>query len=84
MIGTSIGKYEIISEIGRGGMGIVYLGHQKSLDRPVAIKVLPPQLASDSNSVSRFIKEAELIMACSFSLKNSRNFFFKSFTFIKN
>lgn len=61
MIGKRIGKYEILAEIGRGGMGIVYLGHQKSLNRQVAIKVLPPQLASDKISVERFIQEANLI-----------------------
>ncbi len=61
MIGKTIGKYEILAEIGRGGMGIVYLGHQKSLNRQVAIKVLPPQLASDKASVERFIQEANLI-----------------------
>lgn len=61
MIGKTIGKYEILAEIGRGGMGIVYLGHQKSLNRQVAIKVLPPQLASDKTSVERFIQEANLI-----------------------
>ena len=61
MIGKSIGKYEILAEIGRGGMGIVYLGHQKSLNRQVAVKVLPPHLASDKTSVDRFIQEANLI-----------------------
>jgi len=61
MIGTQIGKYEILAEIGRGGMGIVYHGVQKSLDRSVAIKVLPPDLANDSKSVQRFIQEANLI-----------------------
>lgn len=61
MIGKIIGKYEILAEIGRGGMGIVYLGHQKSLNRQVAIKVLPPQLATDKTSVERFIQEANLI-----------------------
>jgi len=61
MIGTQIGKYEILAEIGRGGMGIVYHGVQKSLNRSVAIKVLPPELANDSKSVQRFIQEANLI-----------------------
>ncbi|EKD26768.1 MAG: hypothetical protein ACD_79C01022G0001 [uncultured bacterium] len=42
-------------------MGIVYLGLQKSLDREVAIKVLPPQLACNKDSVDRFIQEANLI-----------------------
>jgi serine/threonine protein kinase len=61
VVGTAIGKYVIESEIGRGGMGIVYRGIQKSLNREVAIKVLPPHLASDKDSVDRFIQEANLI-----------------------
>jgi len=38
-----IGRYQVIRELGRGGMGIVYEGTDPILDRPVAIKVLPPQ-----------------------------------------
>ena len=52
------GKYEIQSEIGRGGMGIVYLAHDTMLRRTVAVKVLSPQLAADPTFVQRFRREA--------------------------
>jgi serine/threonine-protein kinase len=48
IIGRRIGRYEIRGEIGRGGMGIVYRAIQTSLNRTVAIKMLPYQLASSS------------------------------------
>ena len=51
--------YELDREIGRGGMGIVYRAKDKRLKRPVAIKVLPPELAFRSEIRSRFLREAE-------------------------
>ena len=51
--------YELDKEIGRGGMGIVYRAKDKRLKRPVAIKLLPPELAFRSEIRSRFLKEAE-------------------------
>jgi hypothetical protein len=51
--------YELDREIGRGGMGIVYLARDKRLKRPVAIKLLPPELAFRSEIRSRFLREAE-------------------------
>lgn len=51
--------YEIDSEIGRGGMGIVYCARDKRLKRNVAIKVLPPELAFRTDIRSRFLREAE-------------------------
>ncbi len=51
--------YELESEIGRGGMGIVYSARDKRLKRHVAIKVLPPELAFRSDIKSRFLREAE-------------------------
>jgi len=51
--------YELDSEIGRGGMGVVYLARDKRLKRQVAIKVLPPELAFQSAIRTRFLREAE-------------------------
>ena len=51
--------YELDREIGRGGMGIVYLAKDRRLKRQVAIKLLPPELAFRSEIRSRFLKEAE-------------------------
>src|SRR5262249_17370289 len=54
----ALGHYEIISRLGEGGMGEVYLGYEKALDRWVAIKVLPAKLARDSDLIRRFRAEA--------------------------
>jgi eukaryotic-like serine/threonine-protein kinase len=53
-------QYEVEKEIGRGGMGIVYKGRDSRLKRPVAIKLLPPELAFRSEIRSRFLREAEM------------------------
>jgi serine/threonine-protein kinase len=52
-------SYEIGAELGRGGMGIVYRAKDRRLKRPVAIKVLPPELAYRSEIRTRFLREAE-------------------------
>ena len=52
------GQYELLREIGRGGMGIVYLARDVRLDRRVAIKTLPPHLANDPIVRERFLREA--------------------------
>lgn len=52
------GRYSIDREVGRGGLGIVYLAREVHLDRLVAIKLLPPHLASDAGVRSRFLQEA--------------------------
>ena len=54
------GRYSIEREIGRGGMGIVYLAREVHLDRPVAIKLLPPERAADGTLKERFLREARL------------------------
>jgi serine/threonine protein kinase/Flp pilus assembly protein TadD len=59
MIGSTISHYSILSKLGEGGMGVVYKGRDTKLDRAVAIKVLPPHLASTGEAKSRFIQEAK-------------------------
>lgn len=54
------GRYSIEREVGRGGMGVVYLAHEVHLDRPVAIKLLPPERAIDPAVRERFLREARL------------------------
>lgn len=61
MIGSTLGPYQIIEEIGHGGMGVVYKALQPSINRAVAIKVLPRQLAADTTFVARFKREVQLI-----------------------
>ena len=55
---THLGHYEIVAELGRGGMGVVYKGYEPSLARHVAIKELSPALAHDPVVVERFLREA--------------------------
>jgi len=55
------GRYEIIKELGKGGMGVVYQAHDPQLDRPVALKVLREDRVVSEDFVSRFFKEAKFI-----------------------
>lgn len=55
---SQLGDFRIVREIGRGGMGIVFEAHQESLDRTVAIKVLPKQSLLDDEALERFRTEA--------------------------
>ena len=56
--GSRLGPYEIVAPLGAGGMGEVYKARDTRLDRTVAIKVLPPQLAADPQFRERFEREA--------------------------
>jgi serine/threonine protein kinase len=60
-IGATIGGYTIREEIGRGGMATVYRAHQLSMDRDVALKVLPPELLNQATSLDRFKREASIV-----------------------
>lgn len=61
LIGKSLGKYQIIARVGRGGMARVYKAYQSSLDRYVAIKLLHSHLAGDPDFVDRFEQEATAV-----------------------
>jgi serine/threonine protein kinase/Tol biopolymer transport system component len=61
--GTKLGRYEIISKIGAGGMGEVYLAQDKQLDRKVALKLLLPEFCCDLERVQRFKLEAKAASA---------------------
>ncbi len=59
--GTKIGPYTVEAEIGRGGMGVVYRASDTRLDRSVAIKALPAELAGNPDRLARFEREARLL-----------------------
>jgi len=59
--GTRLGAYEVTAQIGEGGMGQVYRATDTRLKRQVAIKILPPSLAADSDRLARFQREAEVL-----------------------
>ncbi len=59
--GTRLGPYEIVSLVGAGGMGEVYRAKDTTLDRDVAIKVLPESFAADADRVARFQREAKTL-----------------------
>lgn len=61
MIGTKVGPYELIEELGRGGMATVYRAHQTSVDRSVAVKLIHQNFADDDSMLARFTSEARLI-----------------------
>ena len=63
--GTRLGTYEIVSQLGQGGMGIVFRARDTKLERDVAVKVLPRNLAEDPDALGRFEREAKAVAALS-------------------
>ncbi len=63
MIGQTLAHYKILEKIGSGGMGDVYLAEDTKLDRKIALKVLPPELAESEERRARFKREAKAIAA---------------------
>jgi serine/threonine protein kinase len=61
--GARLGPYEIVAPLGAGGMGEVWRARDSRLEREVAIKVLPPEVAGDSSRLRRFEKEARAASA---------------------
>src|SRR5919197_924027 len=60
---TRLGRYEILSQLGAGGMGEVYLAQDTKLDRKVALKILPADVAAHHDRMSRFVQEAKAAAA---------------------
>jgi ABC-type branched-subunit amino acid transport system substrate-binding protein/predicted Ser/Thr protein kinase len=58
--GTTFSNYQVESLLGRGGMGVVYLARDLSLERPVALKLIAPELAQDEEFRARFLREPKL------------------------
>src|SRR5688572_24102211 len=63
MLGRTIANYRVVSQLGAGGMGVVYKAIDVRLDRSVALKVLPPGKADDQDRRARFLHEARAVSA---------------------
>jgi serine/threonine-protein kinase len=63
LINREIGHYKIKELLGKGGMGEVFLAHDTKLERLVALKVLPVEVANDSERIKRFVREAKAVSA---------------------
>ena len=60
-IGKSLGKYQIVGVLGQGGMGIVFRARDPLIEREVAVKLLPEELAEDETALARFLAEAKSV-----------------------
>ncbi|MEM7163844.1 MAG: tetratricopeptide repeat protein [Planctomycetota bacterium] len=60
---TAIGPYQIVAELGRGGMGVVYLAEDPRLKRRIALKVLPDEVVANTAALEAFEREAQLLAA---------------------
>ena len=71
--GDQLGAYHVLSIIGRGGMGVVYLAEHANLERRVALKVLAPQFSADPNFRTRFERESRLAASLDQASKHISN-----------
>jgi len=62
---ASIGPFQILRELGRGGMGVVYLANDTKLERRVSIKALPEDPAADPDRLARFQRGAKILASLS-------------------
>ena len=63
MVGQTLGHYKILDKLGAGGMGEVYRALDTTLDREIALKILPPEVATDPDRLDRFEREAKALAA---------------------
>jgi serine/threonine protein kinase len=63
--GATLAHYRIVSQLGAGGMGEVYLAEDLNLERPVALKILPSEVCRDADRMRRFVQEAKTASALS-------------------
>jgi eukaryotic-like serine/threonine-protein kinase len=66
-VGTTLGSFQVVSKLGEGGMGEVYRARDTRLNRDVALKVLPAAFAKDSERLTRFTREAQLLASLNHS-----------------
>ena len=90
MIGKTIGRYRILDKIGEGGMGEVYRAQDLDLERKVALKLLPADVAADPERISRFQTEAKALAALShpnivtiFSVEQTEDFRFVTMELVR-